>query len=75
MHQQMVQVCLLNGELIEFLLHFSSTSAFGAKKEIKMKSGVIQENYSPTEDSSELQLWVAMLCLSQLPTVLVINNQ
>lgn len=44
-------------------------------KEIKMKSGVIQENYSSTEDSFELQLWVAMLCLSQLPTVLVINNQ
>lgn len=56
MHQQMLQVCLLNGELIEFLLHFSSTSAFGAKKEIKMKSGVIQENYSPAEDSFELQL-------------------
>lgn len=56
MHKQMLQVCLLNMELIEFLLHFSSTSAFGAKKEIKMKSGVIQENYSPTEDSFELQL-------------------
>lgn len=75
MHPQMLQVCLLNLELIDFLLHFSSTSAFGAKKEIKMKSGVIQENYSPTEDSFELQLWVAMLCLSQLPTVFVINNQ
>lgn len=52
----MLQACLGNLELIDFLLHFSSTSAFGAKKEMKMKSGVIQENYSPTEDSFELQL-------------------
>ena len=56
MHPQMLQVCLLNLELIDSLLHFSSTSAFGAKKEIKMKSGVIQENYSPTEDSVVSQL-------------------
>lgn len=56
MYQQMLQVCWLNMELVEFLLHFSDTSAFGAKKEIKMKSGVIQENYSPAEDSFELQL-------------------
>jgi hypothetical protein len=40
-----------------------------------MKSGVIQENYSPTEDSFELQLWVDLLCLVQLPAVFVINNQ
>lgn len=56
MHPQMLQVCLWNLELIDFLVHFSRTSAFGAKKEIKMKSGVIQGNYSPAEDSFESQL-------------------
>lgn len=75
MHPQMLQGCLLNLELIGSLLHFSSTTAFGAKKEIKTKSGVIQENYGPTEDGVESQLWAVMLCPSQLPTASIINNQ
>lgn len=54
---------------------FSLQTSICRKGKMKIESDVTQGNCHSVEDSLGLKHHVTMLCLSKLPTVLVINNQ